>query len=598
MSLPMYRWELLDWETRERQVFKLQKRIYQASQRGDVKTVHSLQKLLMNSWSAKCLAVRRVTQDNQGKKTAGVDGVKSLSPKQRMHLVTTLKLEPKARPVRRVWIPKPGTPEKRGLGIPVMYDRALQALVKLALEPEWEAKFEPNSDGFRPGRSCPDAIEAIFKSISQKDKFVLDADIAKCFDRINHQALLEKLATSPTIRQIIKSWLKAGVMEDETLFPTEEGTPQGGVISPLLANIALHGLETAIREAIPASVQRDGKQRANWKPNVIRYADDFLILHRDRAVIEQCKELTNAWLGGMGLELKPSKTRITHTLHECEGNSGFDFLAFHVRQYPVGKTHPGKVSNGYISTPLGFKTIIKPSEEAVHRHRLKIKEEIHKHRSQTQEQLIGTLNRIIRGWWNYHQRSSASETFAKVTHLTWLKLMRWAKRRHGNQSMKWRHQKYWPPGATNWEFRTVEGKRLMKQSEFSIIRHIKVKDNKSPYDGDWSYWATRMGRHPELPLKKAKLLKMQHGRCAYCGLYFKDGDLLEVDQMIPKSHGGKDTYKNMQLLHRHCHDQKPLKEKSLVVRGTHDKSQVIEEPDEINVSRPVLKTSREGNEPA
>ena len=179
MSMQMYRWELLDWKTIERQVFKLQKRIYQASQRGDVKTVHHLQRLLMKSWSAKCLAVRRVTQDNRGKKTAGIDGVKALNPKQRLQLVEKLKLAPKAQPVRRVWIPKPGTEEKRGLGIPVMYDRALQGLVKLALEPEWEAKFEKNSYGFRPGRSCHDAIESVYQHICHKSKYALDADIKK-----------------------------------------------------------------------------------------------------------------------------------------------------------------------------------------------------------------------------------------------------------------------------------------------------------------------------------------------------------------------------------------------------------------------------------
>jgi RNA-directed DNA polymerase len=580
MSMSMYRWELLDWATIERRVFKLQKRIYQASQRGDVKAVHSLQKLLMKSWSAKCLAVRRVTQDNRGKKTAGVDGVKSLYPKQRLRLVNDLKLEPEARPVRRVWIPKPGTQEKRGLGMPVMHDRALQALVKLALEPEWEAKFEPNSYGFRPGRSCHDAIQAIYTCIGKKDKYVLDADIAKCFDRINHQALLDKLMTTSTVRRIIKAWLKAGVMEGETL----------------LANIALHGLETAIREAIPDSIQVNGKKVANWKPNVIRYADDFLILHQVRSVIEHCKELTAEWLQGMGLEHKPSKTRITHTLHECDGNIGFDFLAFHVQQYPVGKTHTGR-ANQY-SPPLGFKTIIKPSKEAVKRHLLTIKETVNEHQSQTQESLIGDLNRIITGWCQYHSRVNASETFAKVTHLTWIKLLRWAKRRHSNKSMGWIHQKYWPPGETKWNFSTKEGKRLIKHSEFSITTHIKVKGNKSPYDGDWSYWATRMGRHPELPLKKAKLLKQQKGKCASCGLYFKDGDLLEVDHIVPKAQGGKDTYANMQLLHRHCHDQKPPQGKSPEARGTHDKSQAIEEPDEINVSRPVLKTSRRGDEPA
>src|SRR5258708_31610608 len=271
MSMQMYRWELLDWETIERQVFKLQKRIYQASQRGDVKIVQSLQKLLMNSWSAKCLAVRRVTQDTQGKKTAGVDGVKSLSPKQRMHLVNTLKLEPKARPVRRVWIPKPGTQEKRGLGIPVMYDRALQALVKLALEPEWEAKFEANSYGFRPGRSCHDALCAIRNSIMFKPKYVLDADIAKCFDRINHETLLAKLNTFPTVRRLIANWLKAGIMEGETLFPSSQGTPQAGVCSPLLANVALHGLETMLHDAIR---QEHGNLKYMELPTVVRYADD------------------------------------------------------------------------------------------------------------------------------------------------------------------------------------------------------------------------------------------------------------------------------------------------------------------------------------
>ena len=235
-------WHSLNWRKLEKAVFKLQKRIYKASLRGDVRAVRRLQKTLMKSWYAKCLAVRRVTQDNQGKSTAGVDGVKSLSPAARFTLVDNLKLGSKVRPTRRVWIPKPGSEEKRPLGIPIMYDRALQSLVKLAIEPEWEVKFEPNSYGFRPGRSCHDAVGAIFNAIRYKTKFVLDADIAKCFDRIDHEALLRKLKTSATIRRQVRSWLKAGVMDSKQLFPTSEGTPQGGVISPLLANIALHGM--------------------------------------------------------------------------------------------------------------------------------------------------------------------------------------------------------------------------------------------------------------------------------------------------------------------------------------------------------------------
>ncbi|NEQ85257.1 MAG: RNA-directed DNA polymerase [Moorea sp. SIO2I5] len=229
---PQSEWKKVNWRKLEMAVFKLQKRIYRASQRGDVRVVRKLQKTLMKSWSAKMIAVRRVTQENKGKKTAGIDGVKALNNKQRLALVVNLKVSKKAKPTRRVWIPKPGRTEKRPLGIPTMYDRALQALTKQALEPEWEAKFEPNSYGFRPGRSCHDAIEAIFSSIKQKPKWVLDADIAKCFDKINHDALLEKLNTYPSMRRLIKSWLKAGVMDNGTFSSTEEGTPQGGVISP------------------------------------------------------------------------------------------------------------------------------------------------------------------------------------------------------------------------------------------------------------------------------------------------------------------------------------------------------------------------------
>lgn len=249
VQLPMYEWNTIPWAKVQRWVFKLQKRIYQASCRGDTKTVHQLQRLLMTSWYACLLAVRRVTQDNQGKKTAGVDGVKNLTQSQRLILAQKLHaapLNPKTRPVRRVWIPKPGSTEKRPLGIPVMEQRARQALAKLALEPEWEAKFEPNSYGFRPGRSAHDAIEAIFKCIRSQAKYILDADIAKCFDRIDHKALLAKLQTFPRLRRVIGAWLKAGILDGDKLFPSNEGVPQGGVVSPLLMNVALTGLETAV----------------------------------------------------------------------------------------------------------------------------------------------------------------------------------------------------------------------------------------------------------------------------------------------------------------------------------------------------------------
>ena len=248
-----------------------------------------------------------------------------------------------------------------------MYDRAVQALVKLALEPEWEALFEANSFGFRPGRRPHDAIQAIFDAIRQKAKYVLDADIAKCFDRIDHKALLEKLNTSPTIRRQIRAWLKAGVMDAKELFPTSEGTPQGGVISPLLANIALHGMENRVKLAFPKIDRKvKGVRMQIYPPILIRYADDFVILHEDITVVQRCQQIIAEWLKDMGLELKPSKTRLAHTLNKYEEQQpGFDFLGFTIRQFPAGKYQSGQNSKG---TPLGFKTLIKPSKKKLKLH--------------------------------------------------------------------------------------------------------------------------------------------------------------------------------------------------------------------------------------
>jgi len=367
---------------------------------------------LMKSFAAKCLAVRRVTQDNQGKSTAGVDGVKTLTPKQRLELVATLKLGTLAKATRRVMIPKPGKAEKRPLGIPTMYDRALQGLVKQALEPEWEARFEPNSYGFRPGRSCHDAIGQIYVSINQMPKYVFDADIAKCFDKINHNRLLEKLNTFPTIRRQVKSWLKAGYILDYNWEPTHAGTPQGGVISPLLANIALHGLEEAVRTAFYPKLSSP-KQR---NLGVIRYADDFVILHKDYEVIKRCKQAAEAFLNDMGLELRPEKTRIAHTLERIgEEKPGFNFLGFNVRQYKLGK-HQCK---------QGFKTLIKPQAEKVQNHYQKLNNIIVEMTARKQSEVIGRLNPIIRGWSNYYRTVVSKQLFTKVDNLLYWGLRRW-----------------------------------------------------------------------------------------------------------------------------------------------------------------------------
>jgi RNA-directed DNA polymerase len=549
-------WKDINWRKLERVTFKLQKRIFRASERGDVKAVRKLQKTLINSWSAKCIAVRRVTQDNQGKNTAGVDGVKSLTPKQRMSLIGRLKLTGKVKPTRRVNIPKPGTTETRPLGIPTIDDRALQALVKLALEPEWEARFEPNSYGFRPGRSCHDAIRAIFEGIRQKAKYVLDADISKCFDRINHKALISKIHTYPTLSRQIKSWLKAGYCDGKEIFPTNDGTPQGGVISPLLANIALHGMENRVKQY--AETLKGSKRDNRNALGLIRYADDFVIIHEDLNVVKKSQEIITEWLSDLGLELKPTKTKITHTLKEIDGNVGFEFLGFHIQQYIVGNYRCAKNGHG---TPLGFNTLITPSKAKIKTHLVKIAEVIDTHKTTPQAALISKLNPIIRGWSNYYSTVVSKETFTKVDNLTYDKLRAWARKRGKGNINK---DKYWRTvGEKNWCFSTENGLELRAHASTPIVRHTKVKGEASPFNVDWTYWSKRKGEYPETPTRVSKLIKKQKGICPHCGLYFTSTDIVEVDHIKPTSLGGKDTYDNLQLLHKHCHDTKTANDGSL-----------------------------------
>ena len=565
-SNPMYKWEEINWLKAERLTYKLQKRIYKASCRGDVRTIRRLQKLITKSWYAKLLSVRRVTQDNQGRKTAGVDGVKSLSPNKRFLLADELKLRTKVSPTRRVWIPKPGKDEERPLGIPTIYDRAMQGLVKLAIEPEWEARFEPNSYGFRPARSCHDAIESIFRAIHLKPKFVLDADISKCFDKINHEKLLGKLNTYPTLRRQIRAWLKAGVVDGNKIFPTREGSPQGGVISPLLANIALHGMEIEIKEyakSLDHLYHNCGKRYTikdrQSSISLIRYADDFVILHEDINVIEKCKQVISEWLKDIGLELSPSKTRITHTLQEYNGErKGFNFLGFYVYQFKAGKCISGKNTKG---KKLGFKTYITPSQESVNKHYRKLAEVIDKHKGVSQEILISKLNPIIVGWCNYFRPFQCGKHFQKVRHLLWWKLWKWGRYRHPNKGLKWLKNRYWNTvKGDNWVFSSREENNLFELIRHTNIKtsigHIKVRGYTSPFDGNLIYWSTRMGKHPEMPRRTASLLKKQKGKCTHCGLFFQDKDVIETDHIIPTASGGKDEYKNLQLLHRHCHDKK------------------------------------------
>lgn len=520
--------------------------------------------MLIESRHAKLLATRRVTQENQGKKAAGIDGIKLLKPAARLVIVEKVGITGKASPLRRVWIPKPGKAEKRPLGIPTMDDRINQALLKLALEPEWEAKFEPHSYGFRPGRGCHDAIKQIYLSISKMPKYVLDADIRKCFDRIDHSKLLSKLNFKGRIHSQLCAWLKSGVVDQEVFSETDSGTPQGEVISPLLANIALHGMETMLKDLMKdvplrspngKSMPTRDKQRSL---SVIRYADDFVVMHYDKKVVLQCKNAIQNWLKDIGLELSEEKTHITHTLELTEEDKsefmvdkpGFDFLGFTIRQRRT------KYGNGQIN---GINTIIVPSSKKCKLHQQKLALTLRRNRMVSQEVIIQKLNPIVSGWSRYFGLSDAI-TFGvlqKMDYLLYLKLRRWAKRKTLSAAAGIR--KYWKHTVT-WEFKTNSGMTLVKHKDYtrSIRDYVKVKSECSPFDGNEIYWAARLGANPLMSRSQAMLLKKQKGKCNLCKLRLLEEDILEIDHIIPLAEGGSKNYENIQIVHRHCHDQKSL----------------------------------------
>ncbi|WP_395460208.1 group II intron reverse transcriptase/maturase [Wolbachia endosymbiont (group B) of Myelois circumvoluta] len=577
-----YEWNEIPWRKLEKSSFKLQKRIYRASECNDIKKMHNLQRLLLKSTSAKTLAVRKVTQDNRGKKTAGIDGKSNLNKKERLLLANSLDIREKAKSSRRIWIPKPGKTEKRPLGIPTIADRAKQTLVKMVLEPEWEAKFEPNTYGFRPGRSCQDARAAIFIALGRKTAFVLDADISGCFDNIDHNALLEKLNTTPTLKRIIKRWLRAGVMEDRKLKSTKCGTIQGGTISPLLACVALYGLEQSIKEKLKEELFQHAKKKygsisyksAQKTMSIITYADDFVVLHESEEIVLKAKALVEKWLKTVGLELNQLKTRILHTLKPLDGEKpGFDFLGFTVRQYPIKRNK------------RPYKLLIKPSRKSMKQHTLVIKQKLREMRGAPQEGVIRNLNPVVRGWSQYYNSAVSKATFSLLDDIMFKKLWKWAVFRHQNKGKFWIKRKYFKKYKNdNWRFMSNNGVYLIKHGDHAIKRHVKVLETKSPYDGDWIYWGNRLSKIQGKPPRVIKLLKLQQGKCDHCQLWFKNDDILEVHH---KDRNRRNNItKNLSLLHGHCHDN--------LHKSMHDKHQIREKPDDGKLSSPVLKSSEEG----
>lgn len=465
------------WRSLEQQVVRMQKRITQAAHRGDLEVVYALQQRLLESEPARLLAVRRVAEENQGKDTAGVDGVKSLNPKERLAMAAAIhpnnwKSQP-ALPVRRVWIPKSDTGEQRPISILPMLDRCKQALVKLALEPEWEARFEAHSYGFRPGRSAHDAIAAIVVALERRPMFVYYADIAAAFDHVDHVALLSKLHSFPALQQMIHTWLKAGVMDGATYAPSTTGIAQGGILSPLLMNVALHGMETVVR-----SDEVSGQDPAPGKepPLLVRYADNFVIAHPDLSVLQRVIRRVRHWLASIGLHLNATKSGTGHALNPYRGRVGFDFLGFHLRQEewtkspaekpsstemrPFFTSLPGRLASPGVALPV--KTVIEPSQEAIKRHLAALDQRLQAAQAASQAQVIGDLNPLIVGWVAYYNGMIEASLMSRYDDLLEQRLIAWASKRHPGQSRDWLFDRYWQRTGKQWVFATPDGVQLQR----------------------------------------------------------------------------------------------------------------------------------------
>lgn len=529
-------WHTINWQLANKSVRGLQIRIAKAAKYQKWRKVKTLQRMLVRSFAAKVIAVKRVTE-NRGKGTAGVDGELWNTPKCKWNAIGQLsRTGYKPKPLRRVYIPK-SNGKRRPLGIPTMLDRAMQALYLLALEPVSETTADRNSYGFRPMRSAADAIEQCFVALSRKSsaKWILEGDIKGCFDNISHDWLL---ANIPLDKQVLRKWLKAGFMESGKLFTTETGTPQGGIISPVLANMALDGLEQVLASHFG---KKNTKASYKTKVNFCRYADDFIITGISKELLEsEVKPLVEAFMADRGLTLSPEKTVITHV------SEGFDFLGQNIRSYD------GKL-------------LIKPSRKNMRNMLKKVKDIIGENKAAKTCKLITKLNPVLRGWANYHRHIVAKETFNYVDYRVWKMLWQWCRRRHNNRRKRWIKAKYFKSfGNRNWVFSGIKENgyysTLWYTMDTPIKRHIKIKGEVNPYDPEYeNYFEQRHVRDWKETMKgRDKLLNLwfrQNKRCLMCNHLITKETGWNIHHIVERVKGGSDKLDNLVLLHPNCHRQ-------------------------------------------
>lgn len=542
-------WHNVNWRKANRTVKNLQERIYRATQAKEWCKVRSLQKLLLQSYSNTVISVRRVTQQNDGKNTAGIDGKASLNPKKRGQLTDEI-VQAKGHlplPVRRVYIPKKNG-KQRPLGIPTIRDRAAQTMVKNALEPEWEAKFEGCSYGFRPGKSAHDAIGRIFRILQGTTgyQWVVEGDIKSAFDHISHKTIVESVKGFRATK-LIQLWLKAGIMEQGKFKPTWEGVPQGGTISPLLANISFHGMEEAL--GIIWARYHNGKKlhKSSCKRVLVRYADDFAIFCKTQEDAVKAKAEISEWLFQRGMSLSEEKTSITNIRKES-----FTFLGFEICFRKKGASKSNK----------GGKVIIRPSREAIRSFQDKIKEALRKSDCSPIGAIVNKLNPIIQGWSNYHRIACAKETFGYLDHWMFYRYRRWTKRKHPYKSSGWRSHKYFGKLThrnDKWVFGDkTTGAFVLKLSWVKIVRHVMVKSDDSPYNPNTrDYWVKRKKHNQQQWWDKRRqdVAKQQGHECPICGQSLYNGENLHLHHIISRAKGGTDEKHNLVILHQECHKQ-------------------------------------------